>query len=42
MHFDTEVIAFRMRRGERGEMFAIAEADLQCARRRAAEQRVQR
>ena len=37
MHFEAEVIALRMRRGERREVVAVAEADLQRARRVAAE-----
>ena len=41
MHFDADAIDLRMRSGEFEQRFARAEADLQHARRRAAEQRVQ-
>ena len=41
MHFDAEIVALRMRGGERGQVLAVAEADLDDARRAAAEQRIE-
>ena len=38
MNFDAEIIPFRMRGSERGQILAVAEADLDHARRAAAEQ----
>ena len=37
MHFNAEIVAFRMGRGERQQMIAIAEADFDDPGRRAPE-----
>ena len=41
VHFNAEVIPLRMCRGQRQEILAVAETDLGCTRRAAAEQRIQ-
>src|SRR6185503_4390043 len=42
MHLDAEIVALGMRGGERGQVFAVAKADLQRARCPPAEQRIER
>src|SRR6185436_2040856 len=41
MHFDAEIVAFRMRRGECRQIFAVTKADLDDARRASPEERIE-